>query len=83
MPETDIKDPVNHPDHYISKTGLESIEVIKAFTADLCGFEAVATANALKYLMRWKHKNGIQDLEKARWYINELIIYEDGKMMDL
>lgn len=77
------QDPVNHPSHYISKTGLQSIDVIKSFTDDLKGFEAVATANALKYLMRWKNKNGIQDLEKARWYINELIMYEEGKMMDV
>lgn len=85
--ETEMKlsmnDPVNHPNHYISKNGLESIEVIKSFTEDLQGFEAVATANALKYLMRWKNKNGIQDLEKAKWYITELLIYEDGKMADV
>lgn len=79
MQEPIIKnDPVNHPNHYISKTGLESIDVIKSFTEDLQGFEAVATANALKYLMRWKHKNGIQDLQKARWYLDELILYAQG-----
>ena len=72
---TQSNDPVNHPNHYISTTGLESIDVIKSFTANLQGFEAVATANALKYLMRWKRKNGIEDLKKARWYIYELIRY--------
>lgn len=66
-------DPVNHPNHYIAQTGLESIEVIKSFTENLQGFEAVATGNALKYLMRWKNKNGIEDLKKARWYIDKLI----------
>lgn len=79
LPVNDTSDPVNHPDHYISDTGLESIDVIKAFTADLQGFEAIATANALKYLMRWKNKNGKQDLEKARWYINELLTYLEVK----
>lgn len=69
------EDVVNHPSHYISDSGLESIDVIKAFTKGLEGFEAVATANALKYLMRWKRKNGVQDLKKANWYINELIAY--------
>lgn len=68
-------DVVNHPRHYISKYGLESIDVIKAFTSDLTGFEAVATANSLKYLMRWKNKNGIEDLRKASWYIEELISF--------
>lgn len=69
------EDLVNHPNHYISNTGLESIDVIKSFTGNLTGFEAVATANALKYLMRWKRKNGAEDLKKARWYINELLEY--------
>lgn len=68
-----MADMVNHPPHYISETGMEVIDVIEAFTFDLKGIEAVCTANALKYICRWKHKNGIQDLEKAQWYIQRLI----------
>ena len=64
---------VNHPPHYKTKTGLETIEVIEAFTEDLTGIEAVDTANVLKYICRWKKKNGLQDLEKAQWYLNNLI----------
>lgn len=67
------KDMVNRPPHYISETGLETIDVIEAFTFDLRGIEAVDTANVIKYICRWKHKNGIQDLEKAQWYLNHLI----------
>lgn len=67
------KDMVNHPDHYKTKSGLETIEVIEAFTDGLNGIEAVCTANALKYICRWKKKNGIEDLKKAEWYINHLI----------
>ena len=67
------KDMVNHPLHYISETGLETIDVIEAFTFDLKGIEAVDTANIIKYICRWKHENGIQDLEKAQWYLNHLI----------
>lgn len=67
------KDMVNHPPHYISETGLETINVIEAFTFDLKGIEAVDTANIIKYICRWKHKNGVQDLEKAQWYLNHLI----------
>lgn len=68
-----MADMVNHPPHYISETGMEVIDVIEAFTFDLKGIEAVCTANALKYICRWKHKNGVQDLEKAQWYIQHLI----------
>ena len=68
-----MSDMVNHPKHYISETGLETIDVIKAFTSDLKGIEAVDTGNILKYMCRWKHKNGIEDLKKARWYLNHLI----------
>ena len=66
-------DNVNHPSHYKSESGLEAIDVIKAFTADLKGFEATHTGNILKYILRWKHKNGIEDLKKAQWYLNDLI----------
>ena len=69
----DIKDMVNHPCHYISETGLETIDVIEAFTFDLKGIEATDTGNILKYMCRWKSKNGLEDLKKARWYLNHLI----------
>lgn len=62
---------VNHPAHYTSG-GVECIEGLKAATVGLEGIEAVCTANAIKYLWRWKHKNGIQDLDKAIWYIERL-----------
>ncbi len=66
-------DNVNHPAHYQTRSGLETIDVIDAFTEGLEGIEAVCTGNALKYLCRWKKKNGLEDLKKARWYINKLI----------
>lgn len=64
---------VSHPDHYQSETGLEVIDVIEAFTFDLKGIEATDTGNILKYMCRWKSKNGLQDLEKAQWYLTHLI----------
>lgn len=67
------KETVNHPSHYQSKSGLEAIDVIEAFCDGLNGIEAFCTGNALKYLCRWKSKNGIEDLKKAQWYINRLI----------
>ena len=66
-------DNVNHPNHYKSNSGLETIDVIRAFTEGLNGMEAVDTANVLKYICRWKKKNGLEDLEKAAWYLNDLI----------
>ena len=64
---------VSHPSHYQSETGLEVIDVIEAFTFDLKGIEAVDTANVIKYICRWKNKNGLQDLKKAAWYLDNLI----------
>jgi hypothetical protein len=67
------EDMVNHPSHYQSSIGLEVINVVEAFTEDLVGAEAVHTANVIKYICRWKRKNGLEDLKKARWYLNRLI----------
>lgn len=64
---------VSHPYHYQSETGLETIDVIEAFTFGLNGIEATDTGNILKYACRWKKKNGIQDLRKILWYTNHLI----------
>jgi len=33
----------------------------------------MCTGNAIKYLWRWRHKNGIEDLKKAQWYIQRMI----------
>lgn len=67
------EDPVNHPAHYKTKNGLETIQVIEAFTDGLMGIEATDTGNVIKYICRWKKKNGLEDLKKAQWYLNHLI----------
>lgn len=64
---------VSHPNHYQSKNGLEVIDVVEAFTDGLNGIEATDTGNVLKYMCRWKTKNGLQDLKKAMWYLTHLI----------
>lgn len=66
-------DMVNHPSHYKAKNGMEVIDVIEAFTANLSGYEATHTGNVIKYICRWKEKNGLEDLKKAQWYLNRLI----------
>ena len=64
-------DVVNHPNHYQGK--VECIDCLDSATAGLDGIEAVCTANAMKYLFRWKRKNGVEDLRKCLWYVNHLI----------
>lgn len=64
---------VNHPNHYQSESGLEVIDVIKAFTSELSGEEAFCIGNAIKYICRYSKKNGVEDLEKAKWYIDRAI----------
>lgn len=72
MPNPILTDKVNHPTHYTAGK-IECIDAIESATVNLTGIEAVCTGNAIKYLWRWKHKNGAEDLHKAKWYINRLI----------
>jgi len=70
-------DMVNHPPHY-NKAGIETIEAIKAMTDT--GFEYYLQGNIMKYLWRYRYKNGAEDLKKAQWYLNELIdVVENDK----
>lgn len=64
-----IKEDPTNPDHYKSQTSLECIDAMKL----MFGSAAVVNfclCNAYKYIWRHKNKNGVEDLEKARWYIN-------------
>lgn len=73
-----MADMVNHPSHY-TQGGIECIDALEAATINLKGIEAVCTANAIKYLWRWKEKGGIEDLEKSKWYIDRLIKKDNSK----
>lgn len=70
---------VNHPKHYKAKNGMEAIDVIEAFTERLSGIEATDTGNIIKYALRWKEKNGVEDLKKIVWYANHLIKHLEKK----
>lgn len=70
-------DMVNSPAHYTAGK-VECIDALEAATTGLQGIEAVCVANAIKYLWRHKHKNGIEDCKKARWYIDRLIKHYEG-----
>ena len=69
-------DMVNSPAHY-NKAGIETIDIIESVTGD--GFETYLQGNILKYICRYKYKNGVEDLEKARWYLNRLIETKVGE----
>ncbi len=69
---------VDHPDHYTAGD-VECIDAIAAATTGLEGIEAVCTGNAIKYLWRWKRKNGTEDLLKAVWYIQRMIEKPTGQ----
>lgn len=63
---------VAHPSHYTAGK-IECIDGLESALVGLKGVEAFCTGNAIKYLWRWKHKGGKEDLMKAAWYINWLI----------
>jgi hypothetical protein len=69
--ETALNDNVNNPSHY-GQGKIEAIEYIKDFltTEEFIGY---LRGNIAKYLHRWRYKNGLEDLEKARWYLDYLI----------
>ncbi len=67
-------DNVNNPVHY-NKSGIECIDAIEAATGE--GFEFYLQGNILKYLWRYRYKNGVEDLKKARWYLDKLIGYKE------
>ena len=72
--ESEDHDNVNSPSHYQGK--VECIDCIESATDGLNGIESFWTVNAIKYLYRWKKKNGIEDLKKAKWYIDKIISIE-------
>ena len=61
-----IKDLVNHPPHYTSHpSGIEAIQITEHMS--------FLMGNAMKYLWRADLKNGVEDLQKAIFYINREI----------
>jgi hypothetical protein len=67
----DNHDPVAQPDHY-NKGAIEAIEAIKA-SMHPQEYKGYLKGNCLKYLWRYEYKNGIEDLRKARVYLEWLI----------
>lgn len=66
-------DAVEHPQHYCAG-GIECIDAIEAaLSSQKDPAEAFLTGQVLKYLWRYPLKNGVEDLKKARWYLDRLI----------
>lgn len=64
-----LDDKVNHPSHY-TYGDMEIIDFIEQVTKDYKPELAFAIGNAIKYISRANRKNGKEDLDKARWYLN-------------
>ena len=67
----DILDNVEHPSHYC-RGGIECIDAIEA-SLGKDEFTGFLRGNIIKYVWRYKDKNGLEDLKKAQWYLNKLI----------
>ena len=67
---------------YYKRGKFETIDVILDVTQHLDGDEAYLIGNVIKYVSRYDEKNGIEDLRKAKWYLNKLIelLKEKGKL---
>jgi hypothetical protein len=66
-------DMVNQPPHYRAGDTYETIRVIEAWNL---GFNL---GNCVKYISRWQSKGGVEDLQKARWYLNREIAKLGGE----
>ncbi|MCG2397651.1 DUF3310 domain-containing protein [Staphylococcus epidermidis] len=64
-----LDDKVNHPSHY-TYGDIEVVDFIEQVTKDYKPELAFAIGNAIKYISRANRKNGKEDLDKARWYLN-------------
>ncbi len=77
-----MNDNVRNPKHCQVRNGLEAIDVHRNFMNDeqLTGYHL---GNTLKYLPRYRKKNGIEDLEKAKVHMDWLIEKEKAIMLQL
>lgn len=69
-----MKDPVNHPDHYTSGN-IECLDAIKSALGE--NYQFYVQGNLIKYIWRFNHKNGVEDLKKAQFYLDDLIALLD------
>ena len=65
-----MEEKINHPSHY-NQGSKETIEILKDFLTE-DEFKGFLKGNVLKYMHRYKFKNGMEDLNKASWYLDKL-----------
>lgn len=58
---------------YYNLNGMEAFDVMEAFVGELKGVDSFYWCNVVKYILRWQNKNGVQDLKKAKEYLQKLI----------
>lgn len=71
------KDNIKSPNHYVSESGIEVFDVQEAFIHELKGMAASYWCNVVKYILRFQRKNGVEDLKKAKYYLEKLIEEEE------
>ena len=71
-----MSDVVNNPVHY-TNSKIEAIDYLADTLGE--GFSYFLEGNVKKYLHRWRYKNGVEDLKKAQWYLDRLIMLEQQK----
>ena len=76
---TENNDNIIRPNHYASDKGFEVFDVQEAFIHELKGMSASYWCNIVKYILRFQRKNGVEDLKKAKYYLEKLIDEEAEK----
>ena len=68
---------------YYKKGKFECIDVLEELLQGVSGATAFCLGNCIKYLWRFNQKNGIEDLKKARWYLDKLITNKDIEISEI
>ena len=76
--DTENNDNIIRPNHYASDKGFEVFDVQEAFIHELKGMSASYWCNIVKYILRFQKKNGVEDLKKAKYYLEKLIEEESN-----
>ena len=71
--DTENNNNIISPNHYTSDKGFEVFDVQEAFIHELKGMSASYWCNIVKYILRFQKKNGVEDLKKAKYYLEKLI----------
>lgn len=68
---------------YYKKGKFECIDVLEELLQGVSGATAFCLGNCIKYLWRFNQKNGVEDLKKARWYLDKLITNKDIEISEI